>query len=112
MCQIRVDFTRITWFYLRNKIGATDAFKQFLADIRADGASSTVEVIRSDGGNEFNQDGKLGHLCREQGIKQDLTTAVSLQFSCMAGLTLGMLEAATMATQLQAKKCISMLNFR
>ena len=50
-CLIRDDFTRMTWVYfLRNKSDATDAFKQFLADVRADGVPSVVEVVRSDGG--------------------------------------------------------------
>ena len=59
-CLIRDDFTRMTWVYfLRKKSDATEAFKQFLADVRADGVPSTVEVVRSDGGGEFSFDGSL-----------------------------------------------------
>lgn len=104
-CLIRDDFTRMTWVYfLRRKSDATEAFKQFLADVRADGVPSTVEIVRSDGGGEFCFDGDFGDLCRDRGIKQELTTADSTEMNGIAERALSMIEARAMAACLQAKE--------
>ena len=52
MMIIRDDFTRFTWLkFLRNKLDAADAFKEFLADTRTEG---DVEIVRSDGGGRVS----------------------------------------------------------
>ena len=105
MCLIRDDFTRMTWVYfLRKKSNATEAFKHFLADVRADGVPSTVEIVRSDGGGEFSFDGSFGDLCRDRGIKQEFTCQDSPEMNGIAERALGLIEASAMAAHFQAKE--------
>ena len=67
-------------YFISHKSDATEAFKQFLADLRAEGIPSEVVVVRSDNGGEFNQEG-FGQLCRERNIKQEFTTANSPKYN-------------------------------
>ena len=78
--------------FILHKSDATEAFKQFLADLRVEGIPSEVVVVRSDNGGEFNQ-GEFGQLCRERNIKQELTTADSPE--CRARISYGRICCAS-----------------
>lgn len=98
MCLIRDDFTRMTWLYfLRHKSDVTYTLKLFLASIRADGGPSTVELVRSNDGDKFSNDGEFGDLWRERSIKQELTTVESPHINGLAKRMLGLLEAGSIA---------------
>ena len=101
---IRDDFSRYAWlYYISHKSDAAEAFKQFLADLRVEGISSEVVVVRSDHGGEFNQ-GEFGQLCRERNIKQEFTTADSPEYNGVAERGLAMIESAALAARIQASK--------
>ena len=104
---VKDDYTRRTWIYfLRHKSDAAMAFKRFLADVRADGFPSEVQIVRSDNGGEFF--GKaFRSVCDELLIKQEFTPAQSPQFNGVAERGLGIIEAAAMAARIQAKTIFS-----
>ena len=56
--------------------GAANAFWIFLAEVRADGVPSKVEIVRSDNGGEFFG-GEFGEVCKQFSIKQESTNADS-----------------------------------
>ena len=57
---IRDDLSRYAWLYfISHKSDATEAFKQFLADLRVEGIPSEVVVVRSGNDGEFDQ-GEFG----------------------------------------------------
>ena len=71
---VKDDFTRYSWVYfLERKSNAPEAFRTFLADVRADGVPSEVEIVRSDNGGEFFG-GDFGYVCRQYCIKHDSPT--------------------------------------
>ena len=73
---VNKNFTRYLWVYfLERKSDAADAFRKFLADVRADGVPSKVERVRSENGEFF--DGDFGHVCRQNCINQEFTIAKS-----------------------------------
>ena len=72
-----------------------------MADERAAGTPSVVEVIRSDEGGEFN--GDFAKLCRRQNIRQEFTTPDSAKFNRVAERHIAMVESAGIAAQMQAK---------
>ena len=93
---------------MRHKSDAAMAFKRFLADVRADGFPSEVQIVRSDNGGEFF--GKaFRSVCDELLIKQEFTPAQSPQFNGVAERGLGIIEAAAMAARIQAKTSFSVL---
>ncbi|CAN0574040.1 unnamed protein product, partial [Ectocarpus sp. 12 AP-2014] len=99
---IRDDYSRFVWLYfLRAKSDAAEAFKKYLADIRADGTPSRVMCVRSDNGGEFYE-GAFGALCRDRGIRQEFTPADSPQFNGVAERMLGIIDEASLAARLQA----------
>ena len=50
-----VVIPRYSWLYfLKHKSDAAESFRKFLADVRADGVPSRVEMVRSDNGGEFH----------------------------------------------------------
>ena len=52
---IKDDYSRRMWIYfLQRKSDAGNAFRNFLADVRADGFPSEVQVVRSDTGGNFS----------------------------------------------------------
>ena len=60
---VKDDFSRYAWVYfLKHKSDAVDAFRKFLADVRADGVPSKVETVRSYNGGEFFG-GKVVEVC-------------------------------------------------
>lgn len=53
---VRDDYTRYTWLFgLKSKSASATAFafREFLADVRADVMPSSVEIVRTDNGSEF-----------------------------------------------------------
>ena len=96
--------SRYAWLYfISHKSDATEAFKQFLADLRVEDIPSEVVVVRSDNGGEFNQ-GELGQLCRERNIKQEFTTADSPEYNAIAERGLAMIESAALGARIQASE--------
>ena len=74
---LKDDFTRYSWGqFLERKSDAADAFRKFLVDVRADGVSSKVEIVRSDNGGKLFG-GDFGEVCRQYFIKQEFTNAKS-----------------------------------
>ena len=60
---VKADFTRYSWVhFLERKSNAADAFRKFLADVRADSVPSEVERARPDNGGEFVR-GDFGDVC-------------------------------------------------
>ena len=81
---IKDDYSRRMWIYfLQRKSDAGNAFRNFLADVRADGFPSEMQVVRSDNGGEFFG-GEFKYVCRELLIKQEFTPAHSPQFNGVA----------------------------
>lgn len=102
LCLIRDNFTSMTCpHFLRRKSDETDAFRQLLAYSRADGVRSTKDVVRSDGRGGFRQHGEVGVMCRERSVRQDSTTAASVQFDDVPEFSLGMLGPPNMPQLLQ-----------
>ena len=58
------------------QIGCGNAFRKFLADVRADGVPSRVGIVRSDNGGGFFG-GEFGEVCKQFCIKQEFTNADS-----------------------------------
>ena len=77
-------------------------FRSFLANVRADGLPSLVEIVRSDNGGEFFS-GEFESACNELLIKQEFTQAYSSQCNSVAERRLGLIEEAAMAARIQAK---------
>ena len=103
---VREDFSRCTWVYfMRHKSDTPELFEQFFADTRADGVPSKLVIVRSDGGGEF-RGGNFGDLCRSRSIKQEFTTTDSPQFNGVAERALDLIETATMAGRIQARKIV------
>ena len=88
-------------YFISHKSDAIEAFKQFLADLRVEGISSKVVVVRSDNGGEFNQV-EFGQLCRERNTKQEFTTANSPEYNGVAERGLAVIESAALAARIQA----------
>ncbi|CAN0366564.1 unnamed protein product, partial [Laminaria digitata] len=84
---VKDDYSRHAWVYfLKNKSDAADAFRKFLADVRADdGVPSKVEIVRSDNGGEFFGGG-FGEVSKKFCITQEFTNADSPKQNGNAGL--------------------------
>ena len=69
---VKNDLSRYAWMYfMQHKSEAADAFRKFLADVRADGVPSKVEIATSDNRGEF-YGGEFGEeVCRQYCIKQE-----------------------------------------
>ena len=88
---------------MRHKSHAAEMFELFLADTLADGVSSKVAIVRSDGCGEF-RGGTFADLCRSRGIKQQFTTADSSQFNGVAERALDWIAMAAMAGRNQGRE--------
>ena len=100
MMIVRDDFSRITRvFFLRTKDETATCFSKYLAEI----APRKVEVVRSDGGGEFSK-GTFGALCTTEKIRQEFTTAESPQCNGVAERQIAIIEAAGLASRIQAAK--------
>ena len=72
---VKDNVFRYAWVYfLKHTSEAVDAFRKVLADIRADGVPSKVEIVRSDDGGEFDC-GEIGEVCKQYCIEQEFTNA-------------------------------------
>ena len=99
---VKDDFTRYSWVYfLERKSDAVEAFRKFLADIRADGVPLEVEMVRSDYGGEFF-DGDFGYVCRQYCIKQEFTNAKCPELNGVAERAFGIIQNAVLAARIQA----------
>ena len=62
---VKDDFPRHAWINFLNHISdAADAFRKFMADVRADGVRSKVEILKSDNGGKFFG-GEVGEMCKQ-----------------------------------------------
>ena len=89
---VKDDYCRHAWVYfLKHKSDSGDAFRKFLADARADGVPSKVEIVRSDNGGEFFR-GEFGEVCQQYCIKQEFTNADSPQQNGVVERALGIIQ--------------------
>ncbi|CAN0386005.1 unnamed protein product, partial [Laminaria digitata] len=101
---VKDDYSRHAWVYfLKNKSDAADAFRKLLADVRADGVPSKVEIVRSDNGGEFFG-GEFGEVCKQFCIKQEFTNADSPKQNGVVERALGIIQNAGLAACIQAPK--------
>ena len=101
---VRNYFSRHAWMYFASHgFGAVSAFQYFLADRSIAGSPSEVMIMRSDGGGKF-MEGKIGNLCRERKIKQELTNTKSPEYNGVAERGLAMIESAALAARVQASE--------
>lgn len=98
---VKDDFSRFSWLYFLETKSGAEQFKKILADVRADGVPSEVEVVRSDNGGEYSGD-DFSSVCRGFNIKQEFTTAKSPEFKGVAERGLGVIEKAALAARIQA----------
>ena len=99
---VKDDFSRYAWVYfLKHKSDAADAFRKCLADVRADGVLSKVEIVRSDNGGELF-DGKFGEVCTRFCIKQEFINADSPKQNGVVERALGIIHNAALAACIQA----------
>lgn len=96
------EFSRHAWVYfLKPKSGVADAFGKVLADVRADGLPSKVEMVRSDNGREFCG-GEFGEVRKLFGVKQEFINSDSLQQDGVVERELGIIQNAGLAACTQA----------
>ena len=79
---VKDDFSCCALVYvLKHKSDAANAFRKFLADVRADGVPSKVEIVRFDNEGEFFG-GEFGEVCKQCCIKQEFTNRQSEAERC------------------------------
>lgn len=88
---------------MANKSDAAETFRALLPDVRGDGLPSTVEIVSSDNGGEF-QEGDFGDICNELLIKQEFTSAQSPKFNEVAERALHMIDSVGLAARIQARE--------
>ena len=101
---IRDDFTTNRFnavYFIPSKNEVSRYFRQYIADYRFTGVSCLVETVRTDGAEEF-KGGAFADLCREQGIRQELTLADSPHFNGAAERGVSMTKSAGKAAIIQA----------
>ena len=100
---VKDDFSRYAWVYFLKHISeAAGAFRKVLADVRADGVPSKVEIVRSDNGGQF-YGGEFGEVCKQYCIKQEFTNAnSSKQNAVVVERSLGIIQNAALASCIQA----------
>ncbi|CAM9287200.1 unnamed protein product, partial [Laminaria digitata] len=99
---VKDDCSRHAWVYfLKNKSDAANAFRKFLADVRADGVPSKVEIVWSDNGGEFFG-GEVGEVCKQFCMKQEFTNAYSPKKNGVVERALGTIQNAGFAACIQA----------
>ena len=87
--------------FLKLKSDSGNAFRKFLADARADGVPSKVEIVRSDNGREFFG-GEFGEVRKQHCIKQEFTNADSPKQNGVVERALGIIQNAGLAACIQA----------
>ena len=99
---VKADFSRYAWLYfLKHNSEAADAFRKCLADVRADGVPSKVEIVRSDNGGEFYR-GEFGEVSKQDCIKREFTNANSAKQNGVVDRALGIIQNAALAACIQA----------
>ena len=99
---VKDDFTRYSWVYfLERKSDAAEAFRKFLADVRADGVPSEAEIVRSDNGGELFG-GDFGYVCRQYCTKQEFINAKCPELNGIAERVLGVIKNGALAARIQA----------
>lgn len=77
-------------------------FQQFLADVRAHGTPSAVELVRSDGRGEFERN--YAELSGIHSIKYECIIGNSPEFNGIAVRALGLIDATARAVIFQARE--------
>ena len=80
---VRDDYTRYTWLPgLKSKSASATAFafREFLADVRADVIPSSVEIVRTDNGFEFTSV-EFARVCNKLMIKREFTPPYTPQWA-------------------------------
>lgn len=85
---------------IRHQSEAAQAFKKWLADVRADGVPSEVVVFQSENGGNVCE-GVFGALWSARNITQEFTTE-NLHFNGITKRALGAIESAALAARIQA----------
>ena len=99
---VKDDYSRRAWVYfLKLKSDSGNEFRKFLADARADGVLSKVEIVRSDNGGVFFG-GEFGEVCKHHCIKQEFTNADSPKQNGVVERALGIIQNAGLAACIQA----------
>ena len=88
-------------YFLKLKSDSGNAFRKFLADVRADGVPSKVGTVRCDNGREFFG-GEFGEVCRQYCIKQEFTNADSPKQNGVVERAFGIIQNAGLATWIHA----------
>ena len=102
MLMIRDDFTRFNAVnFMRSKDEGSRYFSQYLADYHFTGVPCPVETVHTDDAEEF-KGGACADVCRERGIRHELTTADSLQLNSVVERGIAMIESASKAAIIQA----------
>ena len=102
MLMIRDDFTRFNAVYfMRSKDEVSRYSSQYLADYHFTGVPCPVETVHTDDAAEL-KGGAFVDVCPERGIRQELTTADSPQFSSVVKRGVAMIESAGKAAIIQA----------
>ena len=77
------DFSHETWIYfLKGKSEVFSKFKEYKALVENQ-TDRKIKNLRSDKGREFTSE-EFKELCRESGIKRELTTPYDPQQNCVA----------------------------
>ena len=95
-------FSCYPWvFFLKHKSDTANAFRKFLADIRADGVPSKVENVGSDNGGGI-VGGEFGEVCKQFCIKQEFTNADNQKQKGVAERALCIFQNAALSACIQA----------
>ena len=79
----------------------SDAASALLAEVRADGTSSVVMVVRSNNERAF-LGGDFGNLCRKLGINKEFTPADCPKYNGVAERALALINDSALAARIQA----------
>ena len=100
---VKDDYSRHAWVYfMKHKSESGYAVRTFLADMRADGVPSKVELVMSDNGGEFFG-GEFEQVCKQHCIKQEFTNADSPKHNGVVERALGINQNAGLTACIQAR---------
>lgn len=98
------DFLRMSWVYfMPSKSDMPATFKRFFADLRAEGAPSDIECLRTDNGTGFISR-EFVALLDHYGIRRDLTPVNTPNMNGIVERRLGLVQEATMAACLEVER--------
>ena len=101
---VKYEYSRYSWMlFLEKKSESADAFEIFLADMPDQGISSTVESVRSDGGEEFSE-GIFAQLSQDRVIHQEFTLPDKPNLNVVAERGLHLIQKAVQAACLEARR--------